>query len=78
MDMKVQWIDIKIFNPSKSLKEGIKVKTLDPVFLKKIWKPDIFIEEMVKVRKSSLMAQTKTLRLFFGSGLISYTMRLVL
>jgi hypothetical protein len=44
MDMKVEWVDGKLFDPLNALTSARSRQiTLNPVFLKKIWKPDIYI-----------------------------------
>jgi hypothetical protein len=44
MDMKVEWVDGVLFDPINALsRKPMKPTTLNPVFLKKIWQPDIYI-----------------------------------
>jgi len=77
--MKVEWIDGKLFDPKDAYNsQKTKQTTLNPVFLKKIWKPDVFFDEIVEVRKPSLMAKTRQLKFSPGSGYVSYIIRLVI
>jgi len=79
MDMKVEWVDGKLFDPLDAYDpQKTKQTTLNPVFLKKLWKPDVFFDEIVEVKKPSLMAKTRQLKFSPGIGHVSYTIRLVI
>ncbi|XP_021951306.1 glycine receptor subunit alphaZ1 [Folsomia candida] len=76
LDMKVEWVDGILFDPFNALRsKPTKPTTLNPVFLRKIWQPDIYIDETVRVHKTELMATPHTLLFSPGTGLVSYTFR---
>jgi len=76
--MKVEWIDWKLFNPLDAYNPQKKRLILNPAFLEKIWKPDVFFYEIVEVKEPSLMAKHRTLLFSPGSGYFSYSLRLVI
>lgn len=46
--MKVEWVDGVLFDPFNALRQKpTKPTTLNPVFLRKIWQPDIYIGNQI-------------------------------
>jgi hypothetical protein len=53
LDFITQWMDMIIFMENKNMdsilhRDQKQIRSLDPIFLKQIWKPDIFIGTAVE------------------------------
>jgi len=88
MDIVVEWVDGILFDkvdlakgppPSKAggakLKPPPPAKTLNPLFLNKIWSPDIYIDNLVDVQVPKLLTKPRRLKFNTNNGFISYYSR---
>ncbi|CAL8127377.1 unnamed protein product [Orchesella dallaii] len=76
LDLVIEWVDGFLFDPISAITTRQPDITLSPLFLKKIWRPDIYIDEIVKVKRTSLMNKPLKLKFNPSNGLVSYTTRL--
>jgi len=79
LDLVVEWIDGVLFDITKVKRNKAPTqKTLNPIFLRKIWTPDIYMDNLISKAQPSLMAKPLTLKFSPETGFISYTTRVAL